>query len=71
MSQHAASPASPQPNPLEDARALQVRIEGLRSLLHVQLRQIEALNERIQPSTPAGRAAARLLSLKQAHRSES
>jgi hypothetical protein len=64
MPDAAASPLPPVPNSLEDARVLHARIEGLRSLLHVQLRQIEALNERVQPSTPAGRAASRLLSLK-------
>jgi hypothetical protein len=64
MPDTAASPLPPVATPLEDARILQARIEGLRSLLNMQLRQIEALNERIQPSTPAGRAASRMQSLK-------
>jgi hypothetical protein len=69
MSNSAVSSVASAPNPLRDARALQARIAGLRSLLHVQLRQIEAISERIQPSTPAGRAASRLLTLKEAGRS--
>ncbi len=51
-------------NPLQDARALQARIAGLRSILALQLRQIDAWHERVQPATPAGRAASRLLGLK-------
>jgi hypothetical protein len=50
--------------PLREAQILRARIEGLRSLLNVQLKQIEALNDRLQPATPAGRAASRLLTLK-------
>lgn len=50
--------------PLREAQILRARIEGLRSLLNVQLRQVEALNEKLQPATPAGRAASRLLTLK-------
>jgi hypothetical protein len=68
MPDRAASLSSLAPNPLRDARALQARIEGLRCLLSVQLQQIEALNERLQPPTPAGRAASRLLSLKHGNR---
>ena len=41
--------------PLREAQILRARIEGLRSLLNVQLRQIEALNEKVQPVTPAPR----------------
>jgi hypothetical protein len=50
--------------PLREARILRARIEGLRSLLNVQLNQIEALGEKLQPATPAGRAASRLMDLK-------
>jgi len=60
-----ASPSTNQLDPLRDARDLQARIASLRTLLGVQLHQIESLNERLQPSAPAMRAASRLLSLKQ------
>lgn len=65
MLNHSASPQTSQPDPLRDARDLQVRIAGLRTLLKLQLHQIESLSERLQPATPAGRAASRLLNLKQ------
>ena len=68
MLNHSARSADSQPDPLRDARDLQVRIAGLRALLNLQLQQIESLSERLQPATPAGRAASRLLSLKQAVR---
>jgi len=58
------SPLSATLEPLREAQILRARIEGLRSLLNVQLRQVEALNEKLQPATPAGRAASRLLTLK-------
>jgi hypothetical protein len=65
MLNHSARPHTSQPDPLRDARDLQVRIAGLRALLNLQLHQIESLNERLQPATPAGRAASRLLTLKE------
>jgi hypothetical protein len=64
MTKHIPSSLVIAAEPLQDARTLHARIEGLQALLHVQRRQIELLSERFQPSTPAGAAAERLLALK-------
>jgi len=56
-------------DPLQDARALQPRIERLRMLLEIQRRQIEALNDKLYSTQPAGVAARRLLALKRSAQS--
>jgi hypothetical protein len=52
-------------DPLQDARALQPRIERLRLLLEIQRQQIETLNDRLYSSRSGGVAARRLLALAQ------
>jgi hypothetical protein len=64
MLNSSVSPLSATLEPLREAQILRARIEGLKSLLNVQLKQIEALSDKLQPVTPAGRAASRLMTLK-------
>jgi hypothetical protein len=53
-------------NPLRDAQSLCARIEGLKALLELQRRQVEAWETRLYGNAPAGTAARRLVALKQA-----
>jgi hypothetical protein len=52
------------PDPLKDARDLQVRVRALQALLELQRWQIEVLSKRLYSSEPGGIAARRLLDLK-------
>lgn len=54
------------PDPLKDALDLQERVRVLRALLELQRWQVEVLNKRLHPPTPAGIAARRLLAIKHA-----
>jgi hypothetical protein len=53
------------PDPLQDALELRAHVRGLKALLEFQRWQIEVLNEKLYASATGGKAARRLLALKQ------
>jgi len=53
------------PNPLQDALELRAHVRGLKALLEFQRWQIEVLNDRLYAAESGGKAARRLLALKQ------
>ncbi|MEZ0172019.1 hypothetical protein [Microvirga sp. TS319] len=53
------------PNLLQDALELRAHVRGLKALLEFQQWQIEVMNDRLYASESGGKAARRLLALKQ------
>ena len=53
------------PHFLQDALELEAHVRGLKALLEFQRWQIERLNDRLYASESGGKAAQRLLALKQ------